>query len=69
MRTKEQERARFTYLRTAEVAERLSVSRDHVVSLIQSGDLEAVDVSTGTRPEYRVSPDALDTFERARKVA
>ena len=69
MRTAEQERARYTYLKTSEVAKVLSVSTSHVIHLIQSGALEAVDIRAGDRPEYRVSPDALDAFLQERKVA
>ena len=69
MRTREQEVARFTYLKTADVAARLNVSRAHVVDLIQAGRLQAIDVSLGGRPDYRIDPSALDAFEVERKVA
>lgn len=68
MRTAQQERARFTYLRTSEVADVLDCSRAHVVDLIQAGRLRAIDIATGSRPEYRVSPEALEEYERAAEV-
>lgn len=68
MRTKEQEVARFTYLKTADVATRLNVSRSHVVDLIQAGALVAIDVALGGRPDYRIAPAALDAFEALRRV-
>lgn len=69
MRTPEQERAAYAYLTTTDVAEKLSVSRSQVVALIRAGKMAAIDVGVGTRPEYRVAPDALDAFLASRKVA
>lgn len=69
MRTAEQEHARFAYLRTREVAAELRVSRTVVIALIQARELEAVDVSVGSRPEWRVPRASLDAFIARRKVA
>lgn len=77
MRTQKQEVARHTYLRTTEVAGVLNVGRSHVADLVKSGafpDLDdgqpgAIDVAKGSRPEYRIHPESLKLFQRARKVA
>lgn len=76
-RTQAQERARFTYLKTADVADELKVGRSHVAELVKAGafpDLDdgtpgAIDVAAGARPEYRIHPESLKLFQRARKVA
>lgn len=69
MRTHEQAVAAFTYLRPSAIAERLDVSRSHVVELIRTGKLAAINISIGQRPEYRVHPDELDAFLERQKVA
>jgi excisionase family DNA binding protein len=57
------------YLTPADVAARLNLSKvDGVYKLIQSGALTAVNVSTGERATWRVSPDALDQFLEARRA-
>ena len=50
------------------VARHLDLSEDHVRSLIQARALQAVDISVGARPAYRVSAEAVDTFVSARRV-
>lgn len=71
MRTKEQEQALYSGLRPAVVAEALDCSREHVVSLIRSGALDAVNIAqtTEARPEYRVSRESFEAFLKARQVA
>ena len=49
-------------LTTADVASRLSVGGDQVVSLIHAGRLRAVNVSTGRKPRWRIGPADLDVF-------
>ena len=51
------------------VACHLDLSEDHIRSLIQMKVLQAVDISVGARPAYRVSTEAVDRFASARKVA
>jgi excisionase family DNA binding protein len=62
LRTAEQEQAAFRHLTTAEVADRLNVSRTQVVALIRAKKLRAIDVGVGSRPEYRIAPADLDAF-------
>jgi len=56
------------FFSVAEVAERFGVDRASVLRLIYSGALKAVDTSTrpGKRCHWRISPAALQAFERAR---
>lgn len=50
-------------LTTHEAAQKLSVSRNHLVGLIRSGRLEAIDVGNGgTLPRYRIRPDAIRSY-------
>lgn len=69
MRTSELAVAQYTYLRTQDVADRLGISRAHVIDLIAHGQLKAINVGLGRRPEYRVSAEALDQFVERRAVA
>lgn len=69
MRNPEQSVAAYTYLRPAEVAERLNVSRSHVNELVRTGKLEAVNISLTARPLYRIAPAALDEYLKRQKVA
>ncbi len=52
---------------TAEVATILAVSVNQVVALINAGKLQAIDVSTGKKPRWRIPTDALDAFVEQRK--
>jgi hypothetical protein len=62
-RTPAQHRAEYTWLRTAEVKDRIGVdSEDMVRDLIRRGELEAIDVSRSKKPRYRVSPEAVERF-------
>ena len=69
MRTREQEAARYNFLRTTQVAEALEVSRSTVVTLIRTGELAAINVGTRERPEYRVAGAELEAFLERRRVA
>lgn len=69
MRTAEQSRALYTGIKPSAIAKALSCSSEHVLALIRSGDLEAVDISAGKRPEYRVSRESFEAFLEKRKVA
>jgi excisionase family DNA binding protein len=56
---------------TKQVAEQLGVSRETVVGLIRSGQLEAINVSlspSSRRPRYRITEQALRLFEEQRAV-
>jgi len=51
-----------------EIAERLAVTQHTVLAWIRSGELKAMDVSRtrGGKPQWRVTPEALEAFELAR---
>ena len=51
-----------------EIAKLLRVSPDKVLGWIRRGQLKAVNIGNGFRPQYRISPDALQAFLRAREV-
>lgn len=68
MRTREQEVAAFTWLRTSKVAERLDCTTTQVIGLIDDGTLEAIDIGRGDKPNYRIHPDSVVAFEQNRKV-
>lgn len=68
MRTKEQEVAAYTYLKVPEVARRIGCTAEHVVNLIERGELVAVDISVGERAMYRIAPAELDAFIARRRV-
>jgi excisionase family DNA binding protein len=54
-------------LTPAAVAERLATSTDHVLGLIHSGRLRAVNIGMGkVRPRWRVPAEALDEFKLSR---
>ena len=55
-------------LTVKEAAGRFGVTQHTVLSWIRSGELPAIDVSRkrGGRPSWRITPDALARFERAR---
>jgi hypothetical protein len=67
-RTVEQEEARWGWLSTSVAAQRIGgeppVSTEHIVGLIEDGELRARDVSRkgSKRPEYRVDPASLEEF-------
>ncbi|HEY7770467.1 hypothetical protein [Longimicrobium sp.] len=76
MRTIEQERARYNGISTSEAAKRIGgavpVSNEHVLALLEDGEIEATDVSRAgaKRPEWRFSPESIDSFmERRTKKA
>ena len=49
------------------VAARLETTDDHVLSLIRSGRLRAVNIGRGVKkPRWRIPPDALHEFMRGR---
>lgn len=70
MRGAMQSFAAYNWLTVTETAESLSVSRSHVLRLIQGGELEACDVSTpgAKRPTYHVNPASLTAFVKRRTV-
>lgn len=56
-------------LTVKDVAEVLVISVEQARRLIRRGELPAVNVATGGRPNYRVSPGALDQYLRDHAVA
>jgi hypothetical protein len=56
------------YLTPPQLAERYGVDPNKVLGWIRRGELAAVNVATttGGRPRWRVSPEALAAFEAAR---
>jgi hypothetical protein len=71
MRTKQQEIARYRWLTPAAFGERIGVSAEHVRSLIQAGEIRALDVSLpgSKRVEYRISDSEYERFVEARATA
>lgn len=68
--TAKQDAIRYTALTPAEVAadSRLRMTAAKVRTLIQKGELEAIDISTGSRPTYMVKPESVEDFIRRRTV-
>lgn len=56
-------------LTTEGVAEFLDISVEHARRLIRRGELAAVNIASSGRPNYRVSPAALDKYLRDHAVA
>lgn len=57
------------YLSTPHVAARLGINPAKVRLFIESGELEAIDISVhqgAGRPRWRVKREALEAFEKAR---
>ena len=52
----------------AQVAESMGVSRGKVLAWIHRGELEAFDVSEGSKPRFRISEKALAAFRQRRQV-
>jgi len=59
------------FYRPPELARRWGVSADKVHRFIKSGELEALDLSTGRnqRPRYSISREAVEAFELRRRVS
>jgi excisionase family DNA binding protein len=55
-------------LRVDQVASFLNVTDDHVLNLIKSRALAAVDISTGPKRHFRVAREALENFVKSRIV-
>lgn len=54
-------------MRIGEIATRFAVTKEVVLRWIKSGDLTAINVSSGGRaPRYRVSPEAVEAFVASR---
>lgn len=58
-------------LTVREVVERFGVTEHTVLAWIRSGELRAINAGTarGTRPTWRILPDALDEFIAMRSSA
>jgi excisionase family DNA binding protein len=50
------------------IAKKLGVDAHRVLNWIRAGKLAAIDLGDGTRPRYRVSPEALDAYLESRAV-
>lgn len=48
------------------LAKTMRVRRDTILAWINSGELKAVNVSTGLRPNYRIDPADLELFKLLR---
>ena len=62
------ERGQGAAFTVADLAERWRVGPDKIRAMIQRGELRAIDLATvgSRRPRWRVSPEAVATFEAAR---
>lgn len=58
------------YLTPPEIANRFGCKPETVIAWIRSGELAAINLARrgSLRPRYRVSPEALATFEQTRSV-
>ena len=58
------------YLTPSEIANRFGCKPETVIAWIRSGELAAIDLARrgSLRPRYRISPEALATFEQTRSV-
>ena len=56
------------FLTPPTVGKILGVDPSRVIGWIRAGKLDAINLSEGRRPRYRVSRDALDRFLRQRQV-
>jgi hypothetical protein len=52
----------------ADLCDRWRCSHSHVLNLIRSGDLVAINIGTGGRARYVVTEEALEDFEAGRAV-
>jgi excisionase family DNA binding protein len=50
------------YYSPQEIADKLSLSKQTVLSLIKAGKLEAADWGVGKKPVWRVSQESLNKF-------
>jgi len=50
----------------ADIATRWGCCHSHVLSLVRSGALQAINIGMGSRARYIVSAESLDDFESAR---
>lgn len=50
----------------AEVAERLRITEQHVIDLIDEGQLRAVNIGGASRKFYRIPVEAYEAFLRSR---
>jgi hypothetical protein len=76
MRTAQQERARFTWLRPAQVAAELQCDDDTVRQHIHNGDFPdvdgepgVIDIGTGNVPQYRINPESFRLYRQAARVS
>ena len=58
------------YRTPPEIASRFGVKPETVLSWIRNGELAAINLARqgSLRPRYRISPEALATFEQVRSV-
>lgn len=62
--------AEASYQTPPQIAKRYSVKAETVISWIRNGELAALNLAKrgSMRPRYRISPEALEAFERLRSV-
>ena len=51
----------------ADIARRFGVSRRTVFNWIKAGQLEAINISSGRRPTYRITAEAVERFIALRR--
>lgn len=52
------------YLTTGQAASRIGATPQYVRELIRTGRLQAIDISNGGRPSFRVSETSVEQFLR-----
>lgn len=52
----------------ADLCDRWRCSHSHVLNIIRSGDLRAINIGTGGRARYVITEEALEDFEAGRTV-
>jgi excisionase family DNA binding protein len=55
-------------LTVQEVAERLSVTHQHIIDLIEEGQIAAINMGGGARRHYRIPVSAYTAFLQARRT-
>ncbi len=56
------------WLSTRDVTRRLRVGHGKVLLWIRRGELRAIDIGSGSAPQFRICPAALDNFLATREI-
>lgn len=56
------------YITTGEAGTRIGATSNYVCGLIRAGHLDAIDISKGSRPRFRVTAASVEKFLAARVV-